>query len=312
MVLAARGASARSFSSSLSRDARFRMAQVVPADLATQGPMQDPPGNDTAGLHEGQNRAHGTGGPAAHDSSAADERASRSGLVRVFARRARQLLAPRAQQAFAACLGYCAGDDWADSALWTVAVEAVGSGVVYAPALRIVPGETVGPLRSAVAATWPQQGKVRLFAGHGGPELDVEADATCLDCSAVTNGSVVVVARWHCVCGAHCTCVCMRCDEKLCQSGAETRGTQCMDCDSFFCEGCKSAGGDNCTECGAYTCTQCGGGDNCTECGLYTCTQCGSDGTRCGECDEYICARCSPPRGFSDDDGQGVVLCSDC
>jgi len=56
-----------------------------------------------------------------------------------------------------------------------VAVEAFGSGVLLHPGLPVSPGATVGDLRRIVMASVPLPPRtrtMRLFAGHGGAELD--------------------------------------------------------------------------------------------------------------------------------------------
>jgi hypothetical protein len=116
----------------------------------------------------------------------------RAALQRVFAWRMRDVWAPRAQAALAACLlgpgshrphrhhganeqHEGRGGGGADPRMLRVSVEAVGSGIVIAPALSVARDSTVGELKELLltraVVNAPSAAAVRLFVGHGGPEL---------------------------------------------------------------------------------------------------------------------------------------------
>jgi hypothetical protein len=73
-----------------------------------------------------------------------------------------------------------------------VSVEAVGSGVIIIPALKVNSDDTVGSLREAILSRGTSLG-IRLFLGHGGEELS-DNNVTLRDAS-VKDGSTIVVAQ---------------------------------------------------------------------------------------------------------------------
>jgi hypothetical protein len=164
------------------------------------GVNQQPAGTDES------SSANRTTGNAAH----------RAAVLRVLARCMRDLWAPRAKRALAECVlgtwyqprspddqfaaaiggGEGGGAPFAPS-LMRIRVEAVGSGVVIAPALRVDRDATVAELkeellRQVVVADSNDTAAavLRLFAGHGGEELC--DDERSLRAYAVAEGTTLV------------------------------------------------------------------------------------------------------------------------
>jgi hypothetical protein len=145
---------------------------------------------------------------------------------------------------------------------WTVTVEAVGSGVVLAPALQVDRHSTVGALRATIVGL--RNACVRLFAGHGGAEIDEQADAVRMCDSGLSDGATIVVVAmpcagrrgpraermcYHCqactVCDpAHRHCNCFCCQSALCPNSNWT----------YWCEECGVCTCDSCSEGGCALC----------------------------------------------------------
>jgi hypothetical protein len=171
-------------------------------------------------------------------------------LVRVICRRVHVSGTARA---LAACLyQYMQQPHNEDDRMWTVSVEAVGSGTVLIPALQLDPASTVGALRARISDV-KNKAAVRLFVGHGGPEL-TEAAETCVSDSSLSDGAtvVVVVVAGPCYsCGYPygtqlCTCGVPNCD--VC-------ALKCSQCGHDACENCVEVCNEPCRE---WTCPKCG------------------------------------------------------
>ncbi len=99
-------------------------------------------------------------------------------MLRVVGK-AMQFFAPQAKRALAACFLHLPVDqrtqphDDGDVAQLTIAVEAVGSGIVIAPALQVYWDTTVGALKALIEGRCVpgSSGAIRVFVGHGGEEL---------------------------------------------------------------------------------------------------------------------------------------------
>jgi hypothetical protein len=128
--------------------------------------------------------------------------ANGAALLRVVAQ-AMQFFCPQAKLALAACFLHLprvdAGtqpDDESDAAQLTLSVEAVGSGSVIVPALRVDGGTTVGALKALIDGRYlpASPGTIRLFVGHGGEELadDMQPIRAA---AAVADGATLALVR---------------------------------------------------------------------------------------------------------------------
>ena len=190
--------------------------------------MADAPARCTIVLDAGNKSSKEEDGGCTVKGSACKETARRHAAVVRVVGKGMRLFIPRAKQVLAACLlasnpgeGEEAEEEEVEEEKGqqrrTVTVEAVVSGLVLVPALQLDRDSTIGALRAAVAQACgiPAQ-TVRLFAGHGGVELELDTGA--LD---IVDGAVVVVAKdlptvMCCVCGrpadddfGDCTYVCV-------------------------------------------------------------------------------------------------------
>ena len=110
-----------------------------------------------------------------------------------------QFHAPQAKRALAACLldppverrTQPGGDNTTAAQVLTISVEAFGSGVVIVPALQVDRDVTVSALKARIAKRCVSSGAIRLFVGHGGEELAV--DARSLRTLAVPDGAALVL-----------------------------------------------------------------------------------------------------------------------
>ncbi len=115
----------------------------------------------------------------------------RAAMLRVVVK-AMQFWAPQAKRALGECFVHLPVNpphDDPDATQLTISVEAVGSGTVLVPALKVSWDTTVGRLKAFIqAACAPvSQGDIRLFVGHGGEELtnDLQSVRTAaVPCSA--------------------------------------------------------------------------------------------------------------------------------
>jgi hypothetical protein len=178
--------------------------------------------------------------------------ASRAALVRVIGRRMR-VFAPAGKRALATCLlPRLIPEPSADHGrMWTVSVEAVGSGVVLVPALQIDRHGTVGALRARVAGTL----SVRLFVGHGGAELAKQDDAQSVADSGLWDGATLVVVQHLCDgCRqpfAQVTCdkcnACTVCEPRTHYTCCGCQKTKCpLNDESVWCHSCRAR---SCCEC---------------------------------------------------------------
>ena len=140
----------------------------------------------------------------------ASQARNRLALLRVMGKEM-QFFAPQSKRALAACvLVLPEPEPDPPHNLWTLSVEAVGSGTVIAPALRVDPDSTIAALRTTVANLCAVSTllRIRLLVGQGGPEMDARVDALALRASAVTNGATVVVVVKDCKAQHVSVCVC--------------------------------------------------------------------------------------------------------
>jgi hypothetical protein len=178
--------------------------------------------------------------------------------------------------------------------MWTVSVEAVGSGAVLIPALQLDPASSVGALHAKIAS-FKNGTAVRLFVGHGGPELTDAAETHVSDSSLWDGATVVVV-----------TVMCDACMQP-CIDGA------CYQCRIPLCRACDPAA---CDDCGASVCRTCTDRlERCLDCEYVPCPQCAGLEHCCGEAKECVhctadtCPSCSDQRGC---DACGGIVCDSC
>jgi hypothetical protein len=204
--------------------------------------------------------------------------ASRAALVRVIGRRMR-VFAPAGKRALATCLlPRLIPEPSADHGrMWTVSVEAVGSGAVLVPALQIDRHGTVGALRARVAGTL----SVRLFVGHGGAELAKQDDAQSVADSGLWDGATLVVVQHLCD-GCRQPFAQVTCDRcKTC--------TVCEPRTHYTCCGCQKTkcplNGESvwCHSCRARSCCECCDDGVCAVCSQYACWYC-HENFDCGHC----------------------------
>jgi hypothetical protein len=171
-------------------------------------------------------------------------------LVRVICRRVQVSGTARV---LAACLyQYTQQPHNEDDRMWTVSVEAVGSGTVLIPALQLDPASTVGALRARISDV-KNKAAVRLFVGHGGPEL-TEAAETCVSDSSLSDGATVVVV----VVAGPCRMCGDPCGTQLCTCGVpncHVCALKCSRCGHDACENCVEVYNEPCRE---WTCPKCG------------------------------------------------------
>ena len=121
-------------------------------------------------------------------------------MLRVLGK-AMQFFAPQAKRALAACFLHLPVDqrtpphDDGDAAQLTISVEAVGSGIVIAPALQVYRDTTVGALKALIEGRCVpgSSGAIRVFVGHGGEEL--ANDLQSVRAAAVADGATLVLVR---------------------------------------------------------------------------------------------------------------------
>jgi hypothetical protein len=233
---------------------------------------------------------------------AATAKNAHAALVRVICRRVRVSGSARA---LAACLyTQQTHKEEEEDRMWTVSVEAVGSGAVLIPALQLDPASTVGALRAKIAS-FKNGTAVRLFVGHGGPELKEAAETRVSDSSLSDGATVVVMAivrrsylesYIHGACCMRCSCLCLARDPAACDDcGAGVCRTctddleKCHDCQCKPCPRCT--GLQHCGSCDEWTCSDCGEVQECVHCTADTCPSCG-DQRDCDACGGVLCESC--------------------
>ena len=233
----------------------------------------------------------------ATDAAAAAPNHLHTALVRVICKRMRVSGPARA---LAACLRQHTQQPHEDR-MWTVSVEAVGSGAVLIPALQLDLASTVGALRAKIAS-FKNGTDVRLFVGHGGPDL-TEAAETRVSDSSLSDGATLVVVAIVCqsylesyiegACCTRCSLLCLACDPAACDDcGASVCRTctddleKCHDCQCKPCPRC--AGLQHCGSCDEWTCSDCGEVQECVHCTAGTCPSCG-DQRDCDACGGVLC-----------------------
>jgi hypothetical protein len=249
-------------------------------------------GRAGGGADHGEFGAHAPRRPTtdtATDTATVTAKRPHTALVRVICKRMR---ASGPARALAACL--YTHQPHEEDHMWTVSVEAVGSGAVLIPALRLDPASTVGALRAKIASL-KNGTAVRLFVGHGGPEL-TEAEETRVSDSSLSGGATLVAVTVLCdACGHPCIDgACYQCRNPLCRA---CDPAACDDCGASVCRTCTDRL-ERCYDCEYAGCPQCAGLEHC----------CG-EAKECVHCTADTCPSCGDQR---DCDACGGVLCESC